>query len=183
MEYESDVLTHATRRMIWNYILSDPGLTLDSLIKALDLNRSTLRYHLNYLIRSDMVKAKKVNGKRCYFANGETPDVIDSVDLNSLSKHQRKVLTIIKQEAGVSKKAIARKTGININTVTYSINKLIELDLVWKVRYQGKVGYEFRSKEKVRSEAFLILLDMFLSDEIDKDEFLRLKKELEERTV
>lgn len=160
--------------------MSNPGLSLMSLEKMLSLNRSTLRYHLNFLSRDTKVWSKIENGQRCYFpSNASEGPALNGLDLNTLTKFQSRVLRLIRDNPGVPFKNLQRTTRINPNTLTYTINKLRERNLIWKVKVQGVVGYEYKSREKIYDEMFRLLLAKYLNDEIDKDTFLRLKAELE----
>ena len=59
-----------TRQKIHNYILKNPGLCLNELSRKLNISKSTLNYHLNYLKKLGVIIGKS-NGRyiRFYIAS------------------------------------------------------------------------------------------------------------------
>jgi hypothetical protein len=76
-----------------------------------------------------------------------------------------------------------RFTKLSRRTLSYNIEKLIENNLIWKIKEHGTIGYEFISKEKLRKEIYNRLLMKLLSDEISEEKFLKIKKKLETMDV
>ena len=46
----NDDLEHRTRKVVFNYISDNPGVTFSAIRRVYDLSESTLRYHLRYLV-------------------------------------------------------------------------------------------------------------------------------------
>jgi ribosomal protein S6 len=70
-------------------------------------------------------------------------------------------------------------TKLNRKSLSYNIKKLSDLKLIWSVKADGQVGYEFITEEKLRDEIFNQLVIKLISDEIDEETFNRIKKKLE----
>jgi predicted transcriptional regulator len=179
----SDTIDHDTRRLIISYITANPGISFKTLEGMLNINRSTLRYHLDQLSRDNQISSRLEQGQRCYFTG--RIDVIATVspglNLSTLTKEQRHILRLVRNSPGITKKVLVRKTRMNKNTLTYNLQKLMDRSLIWKVRSGRDTGYEFKSKEVLHKEMFKLLLNKFINNEIDQDTFLRLKEELDRK--
>ena len=67
MSVKKEVLNFQKRKKIYDTILSKPGLHLRDLERNVDLPLGILRYHLNYLKKTGLVKALKDGGFSRYF--------------------------------------------------------------------------------------------------------------------
>ena len=175
---DEDVLDHRTRRMVYNYISSHPGVSFQRIRKVLDLNSSTLRYHLQYLEKAGKIVLEMEGGKKFYYPRGLGSDS-QGTESSELSKKERRVLESIKKNPGISKRGLSNYTNLNGSTVSKCIRTLRDKKLIWKVREGRSTGYEHISKEKLKQEMLKLLIDRFLNNEISKERFLALKEELE----
>ena len=183
--YSKSALENKTRKMVFNYISANPGTSFKTIKRVLDLEDSTLRYHLNYLERNDKILSK-VDGKhRFYYTNQITrsnfkPEI--TFDIETLSKPQQRISTIIRRNPGITIRELIKITRLNKRDLQYHIKKLRELMIIWKVGYGRNTGYEFITKKKLRTELFRLLILKFLRNEIDKETYLFLREELEKET-
>ena len=63
--------------------------------------------------------------------------------------------------------------------IQYSVKKLRNMMVVWKVGNGRKTGYEYVTKDRLQQELMRLLITKFVNDEIDEATFLQLKKELD----
>ena len=185
MSSETRSMEHKLRRMIFNSIASYPGISFGRLMRLLELNRSTLRYHLRYLKRARKIDSRLENGRRCYFCLDETNTVRSAVDQDpdTLTKTQKRMLRLIRDNPGITRKELARKTRISKSTVGYNIKKLAERNLLWEVPRGRETGYEYKSQEKLLDELSRLLIEKYVNNEIDKETFLKLKGELDRKKM
>ena len=100
-------------------------------------------------------------------------------EYTDLNKNQKRILNMIKNEPGITRTQLLKRTRLNRKTLSYNVDRLIEQDRIWKVKTNNGVGYEYITKEKLQKEIYNRLLMKLLSDEIDEETFLRVKKKLE----
>lgn len=153
-----------------------------SIIYFFDLNKSTLNYHLNYLEKTKQVISKREGRNRCYFGTEQAPfdNLYDhQAKINALTKIQKRILNTIWETPGISLKDICQRTKIKQRTIEYSINRLITLHLIWKVKDNNEIGYECITKETLRKEIYNRLLIKLLNDEIDEETFHKVRRTLE----
>ncbi|UCH71908.1 MAG: winged helix-turn-helix transcriptional regulator, partial [Thermoplasmatales archaeon] len=74
------------RRKIYKFILKYPGLHLQELIRKLNLPNGTLRYHLRYLEKRNLIKAKPEDGYVRFYIT------------NNIGNDQKKIFHILRQE-------------------------------------------------------------------------------------
>lgn len=119
------------RKNIYAFIKASPGTCISEIANYIDLNRGTLRYHLNILETENMVEAHSDRGKVRYFQNnstyGEKEKLVISVLQNEMT---RKIISKILEEECNTNRDLARTTGISKGTVTWYMKQLKDLDLI-----------------------------------------------------
>lgn len=176
-------MDHKTRVLICRYISTHPGVSISQISTVFNVNYSTLKYHLKYLEKNNLIISKKDGRNRCFYADRNS--VIDpftdlQTTINSLNTNQQRVLRIIQNNSGIVKKDIIKFTKLNRKTVEYSLSKLMEKKLIWNVTNSGTQGFEYITEETLRYEILNQLLAKLLSNEIDEETFQLLKKKLED---
>jgi len=66
-EYEH-ILEHNTRRIIYNYIISHPGIPFTTIEQIFELTKGTLRYHLHVLEKNNKIISKIINHSKCFYS-------------------------------------------------------------------------------------------------------------------
>ena len=178
-------MENETRSLIYDHIMAHPGVSFIVLRSILKLNDSTLRYHLNYLEKSEKISFGLEKGNRIYFPHLGGTHVIqkaeDSDTLNAyeLSVVQEKIISAIKRHPKINQKDLATMTRINRITLSNNLKKLMALCLVRKIPNGNKMQYEYLENKQLRYEILKHLIKQLLSNEIDEETFLMLKKELD----
>jgi len=114
------VLDNFTRGQVYGHICENPGLHLSELKKRLELPNGTLVYHLKTLEREGLIRSYPNGGKRIFFSTKERV----SKEIAHLTKAQRWILQIIRDEPGVSQKKISAETGLSDSTVNRIVHDL-----------------------------------------------------------
>lgn len=125
------------RKHIYTFIKACPGTCSSEIADNMNLNRETLRYHLNILETKNLIEAHNDCGKVRYFQNnstyGEEEKRVISVLQNGMT---RKIIFEILREEYNTNGELARTTGISKGAITWYIKQLKELDLI----EENKVG-------------------------------------------
>ena len=74
------------RRLIYSYIFKYPGLNRTNLSKKIGISYSTLKYHLNHLIKQELIVEKKVHKNNRYYAK------------NTIGAYEKKILNILRED-------------------------------------------------------------------------------------
>lgn len=175
-------LEHHTRQIIYNYILSRPGVSLVKIKHFFNMNESTLKYHLNYLERSKKIFSKRKSGHRCFYCIDRSKSDLSPFpqsDPQTLTKIQHRLLNLVQNTPGITNKELINITKLNRKKISYNLKRLCDLKLIWQVRNDGIIGYEYITKEKLRDEIFNQLVLELLANEIDEETFHKIRKKLE----
>lgn len=170
---------HTTRDMILEYIGENPGATFVTLKNVFRLSESTLRYHLDYMMKKRRIALEKEGGKRCYYPYVRKcyPYPQGKVELNN---EQQRLLDIISISPGISYRDLKVRSGLSNGTFTYNLNRLKEVRLVWRRRRDDGTGYEVVTRERIADSVFLLLLHKYLDGHLDRSELEDFFTKLEE---
>ena len=175
-------LQHRSRKLIYNFISTNPGSSFEIIKRFFDMNRSTLKYHLKYLERNNHIFSKRKGRRRCYYCGSEIDHeiILFSDDPHPyLTITQKKLIKIIKDNPGITNKELLDRTKLNRKNLSYNIIKLREQKLIWGFKTDGVLGYEYITEDKLRHEMVTKLISKLLAKEIDEDTFNRIKGKLE----
>ena len=184
MAKDDIVLKHETRRMIYNHIAAHPGVSFSILKEVFGLADGTLRYHLDYLKRSEKITNGLEGGKRCYYPAGHTAKIANinhngEPEFVKLNEVQERLVSVIRRYPGINQKELSRKTNLNRFAVRNNIEKLMHYRMIRKVPERNMVCYECVSKGKMEYETIKTLILKLVNGEISDEEFNELRKQME----
>ncbi len=178
-----EILENKIRRMLFNHIISYPGVSFNSLKNLLELTDSGLRYHLHYLERNNKIISRPENGVNYYHPHPSSFKIpqksLNLLESQKLRPDQEKILNIVMQNPGINQKGIANLTRFNRFKVSRCIKSLMQLKLIKNKRIKNMVCYEYLPDIEMKYKILKGLMVHFLKDEIDEETFLRLKKRLD----
>jgi DNA-binding MarR family transcriptional regulator len=118
------VLKQDTRKSIYDYITSNPGVNFSSIMKVLKLKNGVTSYHLSMLEREGYIKSKNEGLYKRFYANGASTQEIP------LSQLRRSIVTTIVDNPGISQTDIALKLGLSNQVVNYHVGILKKANLI-----------------------------------------------------
>lgn len=168
--------------MIYNHILTYPGVSYLVLKNIYNLSAGTLRYHLEYLVKAERILVDIENGKRCYYPLKNDVLISEAFEnklaVYNLTETQKRILNTIKDSPGLNQHELIKRTGLSRFTINYNINKFVEQGFVKKYNNGKEVNYEYMTDELLRHEILLRLAMKLLNKEIDEKTFNELKTKL-----
>ena len=169
---------HRTRDLLMGRIKDRPGISFGRLMKSMEINEGTLRYHLNYLERKELIRSRKEGRRRVYFIGSLDPE--NRFGSSDMTRNHKRVLTMIRRSPGIKPKEIMRETGLTRRSLDNIIGKLQREHLIWSIENGNGVGYEIITREKIVEEMLLDLVERYLRGDIDRSSFLRIKQWLDD---
>ena len=127
-----DIFQNKNRIKIIKEIIKKPGIHQNELMRACDLKKGQLQWHLDVLLINQIIKKETQGQYSIYYPNlksFELPLEIKKGIIRDSSSYQ--ILEIIKENPGINSSSIAKKTNLAKNTVKYHIDKLLDLNLIY----------------------------------------------------
>ncbi len=145
-------LEHETRTAIYDHISAHPGIRLGTLAQDLGVNRGTLRYHLGRLQEFGMIATAAIEGRTGYFENRRKYSALEEKVLIHLrNPNTQKLLSILLESPGASRRELAERLGIAASSVSWHIRRLKADGIV----LQEKKGGDVRHSLSRESAAFV----------------------------
>ena len=176
-------LENRLRKMIFNHIITYPGVSFQILKNVFDLTDGALRYHLDYLEKNEKISTGVQRGIRCYYPHYNLVNVpkksSDNLRLHKLTPDQERLLDIIKHYPGINQKELKFRSRLNRFQVANNIKTLINMNLVNQFENSRNICYEYLPDDELKFTMMKRLVIKLLKDEIDEQTFLKLKRKLE----
>ena len=146
---KKDILSLKTRRDIFRYIDKNPGLNLRDLSRKLDMPRSTLNYHINYLKKHELIEIK-IEGQYRYIFSKEKIGTNDKKIMHLLRKKTPSLIFIyFLYKIYFSQKELCEELKISSSTANYHIKKFLELGIFQETIIDDGRVYPFTKEESL----------------------------------
>ena len=136
----TDIFENENRLTIINQILKNPGIHHNELLRNCDLQKGQLQWHLDVLLKNNIIKKEKYGQYTIYFPITTSFDAEDYlVNLLAKSKTTSKILRIIQENPGINPSEISHKLNLSRNSIKYHVDKLLENHLI-RLEKKGRVN-------------------------------------------
>ena len=127
----ADIFENENRLKIVTQILNNPGIHHNELQRSCDLQKGQLQWHLETLLKNDIIKKEKQGQYTIYFPITSSSEAINMYKnrLNK-SKTTKNVFDIIIKNPGITSAEISRVLNLSRNSIKYHVDKLIEKQLI-----------------------------------------------------
>jgi len=141
LRYDKDyLLLNDTRRMIYEYILDNPGTHFRDIVRELNISISTATWHLRILEKAGLIKKEKVGNKIVFYPTGmEKDDLIIVATLNN--DRATKIVEYLLNVGEAHARKIARDLNMNVETVRYNLKKLENMGVIMSEERGNKIVY------------------------------------------
>jgi DNA-binding Lrp family transcriptional regulator len=179
-----DVLALKSRQDIYNAIQTSPGLHFRGILRKLNMSEGTVRYHLNYLKKRNLIIEKNDGGYLRFFVNdsfGNGDKELMSILRNKVQRYI--VFNILINMAGSCTK-ISEELELSSEVIRYHIQKLVDAGIIKKAKVEdGYVNVEYdkaRSKQYFANTSEVVFV---LSDYNKLNDFLITNKHMFEDQI
>jgi predicted transcriptional regulator len=136
----ADIFQNESRLKILTEILNNPGIHHNELLRSCDLNKGQLQWHLDTLLKHNIIKREKYGQYAIYFPITSSAEAIETFKNQfNKSKTTLEVLNAIKKYPGINSAEISRNLNLSRNSIKYHIDKLLEKHLI-KFEKKGRVN-------------------------------------------
>ncbi|UCE36406.1 MAG: carboxypeptidase regulatory-like domain-containing protein [Thermoplasmata archaeon] len=127
-----NMLKNAVRKRIFDYVNENPGMHYRGILNELNLPMGVLSYHLNRLEKAQYIRSRQDGMYRRFYTKGPKTDM-----RFFLSDIQESILSVIKENQGISQSKIAERISVSRKVVNYHVNILDQAGLIF-VERQGR---------------------------------------------
>lgn len=133
-----NALDHFLRGQLYNYIVSNPGVTYSAIRNSFKISNGTTTYHLAVLELLGYVESSLAGAHKRYFPVGADREIRGRV----LTELQKEILRVVKMQGVATPSEVARSAGISRQRAAYNLRKMSEFGLV-------SLDTDFRGRYKV----------------------------------
>jgi len=136
----SEIFESESRSKILKQILNNPGIHQNELLRKCNMQKGQLQWHLEVLLRYNIIKKKKFGQYSIYFPILNNLETFEGFE-NGLAKSETttEIFNLIQENPGIYSSEIARKINLARNTVKYHIDKLYKYNLIQLERKGRKI--------------------------------------------
>lgn len=135
-----DIFENENRIKILKQILNNPGIHHNELLRSCQLQKGQLQWHLDVLLRNQIIKKEKYGQFTLYFPITPSFGTVDKLkNFLSKSKTTSEILKIIQNNPGINSSEISRILNLSSSTIKYHIDKLSEENLIILKRKGHKI--------------------------------------------
>ncbi len=131
----AEPLANDVRRRVNEQVVAAPGTHIAAIVDAVDVSRSTVRYHLDVLEEAGLVAGETICGKHRYAPAGH--DLSTAAAL--YDEPAREVLDGVARYEPVSVSGLAAAVDRAPSTVSHHLDRLSDAGLLERVRADGQV--------------------------------------------
>ena len=125
-----NILELQARKRIYQFISKNPELHLREISRKMNIPKTTLKYHLKYLEKQDLVSAKFENRYKRYCITNKL-GIKDKEILNLLRQEvTRKIILYFMFYLICSQKELSKALGKHPSTIDFHLRKLMEKGLI-----------------------------------------------------
>ena len=133
------VLDNDIRIKAYNEILQNPGIHIKELKRRMGIHTWTLILQLTSLERHKMIRVTK---NKCYSSYFPLTEYQVKPTKDTITNHNmRKIFEFVKSAQGATRKEISERIGSNQVTVHCQLKKLLEANLVLKIKDGKKARF------------------------------------------
>jgi parallel beta-helix repeat protein len=115
------LLDQPTRYKIHGYIIGNPGAHFGLIKQELGIPNGQVLYHLKRLMKAHLIYSKEDGIRKRFYPVGFPKQ---NTDRHYFTTIQEKILSIVKDNSGISQKKVASKMGISRQVAGYHLTKM-----------------------------------------------------------
>jgi len=163
--FRDEVLANTTRRQVYETVNRQPGLHLREIERRTGIPLSTLNYHLDFLVKYDLLERETDGHYTRFYAK-------------DIEEDERKLLTVLRQKTlrnillelidreKMSYQELLEHLEIPASTLSFYMNKLLKADTVSLHRIGRENFYTIKNGKKV-ARTLIVYKSSFLDNLVD----------------
>jgi predicted transcriptional regulator len=146
LKHNENTLDLKNRRQIFTFIRKYPGTYLRKLSRKLDIPKTTLIYHLDYLEKRGYTE-KKNDGKYTRYYITQNVGTIEKKLLHLFRQEITRNIILLLLLQNSPPKRIISELKHNPRTINSNLKKLIDMEIVNRVKVYNQIQYRLKDPE------------------------------------
>ncbi len=163
---KEDVLQLETRKEIFEYVQSNPGVHFSQLKRDLNMETGLVQHHLNTLEDYDVLASEYHQSKRRLFVAEELAEEERAILSSLRYETTRHILLFLMRETRARNRAIAEEVGVSPATVSWHVSRLIENGIVSEIE-DGRTTYYTVADEDLTMQLLMRYKESFVDKAVD----------------
>ncbi|WP_164997760.1 winged helix-turn-helix transcriptional regulator [Methanolobus psychrotolerans] len=135
---KSNMMKNSCRENVFNTIKSMPGISFSEIEREIDINRGTLRYHINIMEKEKLIESHKTKGKVSFFRNDSTYSEREKTLISTFKNDiNYKIISEISKCHSLNNNSLADKLGVTASTASWHVKNIKEFGII-EVNKEGK---------------------------------------------
>lgn len=136
-----DVLNNQKRKQIYNFILKNPGVYFNTIVRSLKLNKPVIVWHINMLSRFDFIKREEFENHEIFF-DSRLSAMNRKFRYFTSKDESKKILEYLREnDYGITKTHLSMNLGMHHNTITKYLNKFEDFNIIIKKKIAKRTLY------------------------------------------
>jgi predicted transcriptional regulator len=163
---DGEDLSLENQRSIFRYISNNPGVHLRGLSEGTDIPLSTVRYHISFLEKQNIVISRTEGNQKQYFINGRISSTDRAIAPLLQQKRFRDIILLLLIKPGISRNDVAEELGLKPST-TAKYMRILEDKNVVRTEKNGRGKHCFINDERRIVELLLTYRKSFWDRFVD----------------
>ena len=143
-----ELLINENRVSVYETIVSNPGIHFMRLVTILAMSKYLAKWHLNMLLKFNLIKKKNVENREIYFTSNLDPHKAEILHFISREKTQ-KIIEFLNNNSNreyYSKHQLIKNLRMHYNTLTKYLEKLEEYGYIFSLQLSNKKVYSTKAR-------------------------------------
>jgi predicted transcriptional regulator len=162
----NDPLELDTRKRIYQLIESTPGIHFREVSRRLDIPMGVVEYHIHFLIKKDMIIARKEGRYKRYYTEGKVGSRDKKVLAFLRKEVPRNIIMHIMLNPGARHRDLKKELDLSGSTLSFHIKKMIKKEVIREDESDGTKRFYIIDVEAV-SKMLLVYKKSFMDDLVD----------------
>jgi len=136
-----NVFENATRKKIYDFILTNSGVLFNQIRNELDISNYVVYWHLKILLRFELIQQEFIDNHHVFFDGNLDQDELKRFYLTSKKISVKLIEYLVSNDYGVTKNRIASDLKLHQSTVDKYLGLLEEVDVVISEKYSSNNLY------------------------------------------
>lgn len=144
LEFELD-----TRRSVYEFIKGNPGTHLREIQRKLNMPIGLLKFHIQYLIKHEMITEKPDRYYKRYYLTGSLGSLGREALTVLRQKYHRWIILYLLEHTRAKHKELLKQFDLKPSTLSFYLKSLIEKNIVIRKRAGRESSYTLSNPENI----------------------------------